>query len=211
MKDPYYSRTEVSNSDLSRLKKELYGGPEFDPTEAYKFGTLIDCMITEPNKINYFQFTCDGEQYAKEDFDVAMEMRRAFMRDDMAKRMLENSCTQKIMINQDQAFDYDVPFTLPVRCKWDLWMNRFNWGGDVKSTTATTQKQFEEAVRYFDYDRQRFFYMNIAGSKQDILIGISKINFQVFKLPIKHGDDLWKSGRDKTMELAFKYWLMFYQ
>lgn len=209
MKDPYYSRSEVSNSDLSQFKKELYGGPEFDPTEAYKFGTLIDCMITEPQQVDYFRFTCAGEQYTKEDFDQANEMRRAFMRDELARHILEKSSTQKIMINPSQAFDYEIPFTLPVRCKWDLWMDRFKWGGDVKSTTATTQKQFEEAVRYFDYDRQRFFYMNIAESKQDILIGISKVNFKVFKLPIQRGDDLWKSGRDKTMELAFKYWLMF--
>ena len=48
------------------------------------------------------------------------------------------------------------------------------WGGDIKSTSATTQEQFESAVRQFDYDRQRFFYMNIAGSEKDVLIGISK-------------------------------------
>ncbi len=88
-------------------------------------------------------------------------------------------------------------------------METYGWGGDIKSTTATTQKQFEDAVRYFDYDRQRFFYMNMAGSNQDILIGISKVNFKVFKVPIQRGSELWNSGRDKTMELAFKYWMMF--
>lgn len=209
MKDPYYSRSEVSNSDLSNLKKLLYGGPDIDPTAAYKFGSLIDMMITEPERVDYFQYTCAGEQYEKEDFEKASEMRKAFMRDEMAAGMLKHSDTQKVMIEQDQLFDYSYPFHLPVRCKWDLWMEAFGWGGDIKSTTATTQKQFEEAVRYFDYDRQRFFYMNIAGSKQDILIGISKVNFKIFKVPIRRGDELWQSGRRKTMELAFKYWLMF--
>ena len=209
MRDPYYDRSEVSNSDLSQLKKELYGGQEFDPTEAYKFGTLLDCMITEPDKVDHFHLTCDGEQHTKEDFEKAMQMCRAFMRDELSKQMFEKSTTQKIMINPTQLFDYETPFTLPVRCKWDLWMERFGWGGDIKSTVATTQKQFEEVVRYFDYDRQRYFYMNIAGSRQDILIGISKVNFKVFKIPIKRGDDLWQSGRDKANELAFKYWLMF--
>ena len=106
-------------------------------------------------------------------------------------------------------FDYDISFSLPVRCKWDLWMPSLKWGGDIKSTTATTQKQFEEAARFFDYDRQRYFYMNIAGSTQDILIGISKVNYRVFKVPIKRGDCFWKSGEEKCLCLAFKYWEMF--
>lgn len=88
-------------------------------------------------------------------------------------------------------------------------MPSMNWGGDIKSTSATTQAQFESAVRQFDYDRQRFFYMNIAGSDKDVLIGISKENFRVFKVFIKRGDELWESGRQKCMELAFKYWTMF--
>lgn len=88
-------------------------------------------------------------------------------------------------------------------------MGRVNWGGDLKSTTATTQKQFEEAVRYFDYDRQRAWYMDIAGSNQDVLIGVSKENFRVFKVPIRRDDDLYKSGFQKYNELAFKWWALF--
>ena len=48
MKDTYYDRSEVSNSDLSKLKQDLYGTFERDPTESFKFGNLIDHMITEP-------------------------------------------------------------------------------------------------------------------------------------------------------------------
>ena len=136
-------------------------------------------------------------------------MKKAFMRDEFASRILPLSDTQKVMINPCQKFDYDIPFTLPVRCKWDLWMPSMGWGGDIKSTSATTQEQFESAVRQFDYDRQRFFYMNIAGSDKDVLIGISKENFRIFKVFIKRGDELWESGRHKCMELAFKYWTMF--
>jgi len=114
-----------------------------------------------------------------------------------------------VMVTENKEFEYAVPFSLPVRCKWDLWMAGFNWGGDIKSTVATTQKQFEEACRHFDYDRQRWWYMNIAGSAQDILIGISKKNFKIFKLTIRRGDEFWKSGREKALELAFRYWQLF--
>ncbi len=205
--DNYYSRPEVSNSDLSELKKALFGGDNYDPTNAYKFGRLIDCMITEPDKVDEYQLKCDGDQYEKE---TARQMRRAFMRDELCRTMLSNSVTQKVMVNSKMNFTYEgVPFSLPVRCKWDLWMTGFNYGGDIKSTAATTQKQFEEACRHFDYDRQRWWYMNIAGSNQDILIGISKVNFQIFKVPIRRGDDFFNSGKNKAEYLAFKYWQLY--
>lgn len=206
MKDPYYSRSEVSNSDLSALKKLLYGGPDFDPTEAYKFGTLIDCMLTEPEKVDFFNYTCAGEQYTPAQFEQARQMKRAFFKDDLASRMLARADTQAIMFRDMQIEFEGFKFSLPVRCKWDIWMKIVKWGGDIKSTTATSQKQFEAAARHFDYDRQRAFYMDIAGSNQDILIAVSKVNFQVFKIPIKRGDELFTSGQNKYKELAFQYW-----
>ena len=209
LQNNYYERDEVSNSSLSELKKELYGGMEYDPSESYKFGNLIDHMLTEPDKVDYFDYTSGEDKLTEDDFKRAEEMKKAFRRDQLAIQILGLSDTQKIMINPCQRFDFDIPFNLPVRCKWDLWMPTLGWGGDIKSTTATTQKQFEDAVMHFDYDRQRFFYMNMAQSKQDILIGISKVNFKVFKVPIKQGDRIWKSGQDKCFNLAFKYWEMF--
>lgn len=209
MKDVYYDRDEVSNSDLSRLKQDLYGTFERDPADAFRFGNLIDHMITEPHKVNYFNYTCGDDALTEDDFRRAEEMKKSFFRDDMARKILSLSDTQKVMINPAQSFDHEIRFTLPVRCKWDLWMNSLGWGGDIKSTSANTREQFEDAVRFFDYDRQRFFYMNISGSSQDVLIGISKENFKVFKVTIKRGDNLWLSGRDKCLDLAFKYWEMF--
>ncbi len=76
----YYARPEVSNSDLSALKKQLYGGIDYDPTEAYKFGSLIDCMITEPEKVNYYNLTCDGEFYTEDQFKQAMDMKKSILK-----------------------------------------------------------------------------------------------------------------------------------
>jgi hypothetical protein len=209
--DPYFGRNEVSNSDLSWLK-DYWSDNKMDEVskeKAYKFGTLIDAVITEPFKVDYFKFQVDGVQYSEEDFEKAVQMKKAFMKDPLAQNLLKQSDTQKVMIT-NRTFTYDeVEFELPVRCKWDLWMDGLGWGGDLKSTTATTQKQFEEAVRYFDYDRQRAWYMNIAGSNQDVLIGVSKENFKVFKVPIRRGDELFNSGFKKYNELAFKWWALF--
>jgi hypothetical protein len=212
MQDPYYSRSEVSNSDLTALHKVLVGDVS-DPTDAYRFGSLIDAMLTEPDKVNYFDFAVDGERYKEEEFQKAGEMRKAFMRDEFARKMLEFSSPQAIMIAH-RNFEYDYDFELDVRCKWDMWMESFGWGGDIKSTTATTQKQFEAAVEYFDYDRQRAWYMDIAREKgfkadKDVLIAISKKNFKVFKVTIQRGDSLYKRGVEKYTKLAFDYWRYF--
>ena len=189
--DSYYSRKEVSNSDLSWLKKQLYPAFMPDPTEAYKFGNLIDAMLTESGRVNYLKRTCDSDQFTLEEFAHAMEMKRAFLRDDTAKMMIHNADTQKIMSTRMKLNYNGIDFELNTRCKWDIWREDLKWGGDIKSTTATTQKQFEAAVNYFDYDRQRAWYMDIAGSKQDILIAISKINYKIFIVSINRDSGLY--------------------
>lgn len=208
--DPYFGRNEVSNSDLSWLKSyNEDDSMKIAKEQAYKFGTLLDAIITEPFKVDYFKKQVDGEQYSEEDFEKALEMKKSFLKDPLANNILKQSEMQKVMII-NRCFNYDdVDFKLNVRCKWDLWMNNLSWGGDLKSTTATTQKQFEEAIRYFDYDRQRAWYMDIAKSNQDVLIGVSKVNFKVFKVPIRRDDELYKTGFRKYNELAFKWWALF--
>jgi len=211
VKDIYYGRSEVSNSDLSELKKWLYPSYGYhDPTMVYRFGNLIDCMITESYKVNYSMNTCDGILFLDADFERANIMRRSYFKDEFCRKLLEQCTPQKIMSNPNQEFETDgYKYFLPTRCKWDLWADSVKWGGDIKSTAATSQKGFEDAARHFDYDRQRYFYMNLAGSKQDVLIGISKVNFKIFKIFIKEGDDFYNSGKEKTLDLTFKYWQLF--
>ena len=82
-------------------------------------------------------------------------------------------------------------------------------GGDIKSTTATTQEQFEAAITHFDYHRQRAFYMTLSGHPRDVVIGISKKNFKVFKVFIKRGDPLFEKGMEEFRMLAYKYFTLF--
>lgn len=209
--DPYYGRPEVSNSDLSWLKK--YWQPEnivYDLEKAYRFGTLIDCMITEPEKVNYFNHTCADYVYTEEEFGRAEDMKRAFYKDPLCASMARQASCQKVSVRP--SFKIDMQgffFTLPVRCKWDLFIEEYDLSGDIKSTTATTQKQFEEVVRHFDYDRQRAWYMDIEDRGNDILIGISKVNNKIFKVPIKRGGELYLSGKAKYTDLAFRWWYLF--
>lgn len=212
-RDPYYSRSEISNSDLSNLEKFLYPPRvELDPTEAYAFGTLLDACITEPAKVDYYKFTCAGHQHTRQDFEQAEAMKKAFYRDPLCKILAENSEFQKISIDHRFEINWEgTKFRLPVRCKFDLYAKpRIKMTGDIKSTACTTEKQFIEAIRYFNYDRQASWYMDIENIDHNVIIGISKENHKVFKVAVKRGDEMYRAGKDKYSFLAFMYWTLFH-
>ena len=212
VKDAYYLRPEISNSDLSWLKR--YWEPQqyvVDLEKAFKDGTLIDMMITEPNRVNYFKRTAGDYSYTPEEFANAEEMKKAFYRDAFCSSFVKQCLLQKSTVVP--KFEITLPtgftFNLEARCRWDFYGRNTDIGGDLKSTACTTQKQFEEAVRHFDYDRSRSWYMDLSGRNNDIIIGISKVNHKIFKVPIRRGDSIYKDGLKKYQELAFRFWCLF--
>lgn len=214
MNNEYFSRSEVSNSDLTALKEIMHPRPSFGDKEAiFRFGSLVDALITEPQKVNHYSLIVDGTQYSPEEFQHATEMKKALFleatKDPFLERVLQLSDTQRCMVNKAQQFNYcDFDFTLDTRCKWDWWIPLLKFGGDLKTTFATSQKQFDEAVDFFDWDRSRAWYMDIAQSNSDFIYGISKKNFKVFKKFIRRDDTIYKRGKEKYQELAFSYWCM---
>lgn len=210
--DSYYNRPEVSNSDLTELKNLLYPRLQYgDKEKAFRFGSLVDAIITEPDRVNYYQLTVDDVQYTEDEFYQARQMREALFHesrhDAFLAKVLELAETQRYMVNKQQPFTYgDFPFTLDTRCKWDWWIPIADFGGDLKTTFASSQKQFDEAVDFFDWDRSRAWYMDIAHSDRDFIYAISKKNGLVFKKFIDRGDAIYNRGREKYEDLAFKYW-----
>lgn len=212
--DEYYRRSEVSNSDLTELKNLLHPRPQFGDREAaFRFGTLVDAVITEPERVNYYRFTVDDVQYTEDEFLIAQDMYKSLKmearRDPFLAKVLEMAETQRFMVNKQQVFEYGgFHFRLDTRCKWDWFFPLMNFGGDLKTTFATTQKQFDEAVDFFDWDRSRAWYMDIAQSDRDFIYAISKQNGRVFKKFINRGDEIYRRGREKYEELAFQWWCL---
>lgn len=210
----YYERSEVSNSDLTELKNLLYPNMQYgNKEEAFRFGTLVDAVITEPERVNYYRLTVDDVQYTEVDFLFAQEMlhslRHEARKDAFLAKVLEIADTQCCMVNKKQRFTYGgFVFTLDTRCKWDWFLYLFGFGGDLKTTFASTQKEFDEAIELFDWDRSRAWYMDIAKSDRDFIYGISKKNCNVFKKFINRGDEIYNRGREKYEELAFLYWCL---
>lgn len=210
--DTYYNRTEVSNSDLTELKNMLYPRLQYgDKEKIFAFGSLVDALVTEPARVNRFQLTVDDVKYTEDDFRLAMEMQKSLVResrrDEFLAYVLNNSDTQKFMV-REREFEYcGLSYTLPTRCKWDWWLPKIGFGGDLKTTFAVSQSQFDEAVDFFDWDRSRAWYMDIARSERDFIYAVSKKNCKVFKKFIERGDRIYSRGREKYDELAFKYYL----
>ena len=210
--DTYYSRSEVSNSDLTELTNILHPRMQFgDKEAAFRSGSLVDAIITEPARVDYYRLTVDDEQYTEDEFRHAQEMQKALRmearRDEFLFKVLGYAETQRFMVNTQQQFTYcGFPFSLGTRCKWDWWLGLF--GGDLKTTFASTQQQFEEAIDFVDWDRSRAWYMDIAGSNRDFIYAISKKNCKVFKKFINRDDKVYNRGREKYEELAFQYWCL---
>lgn len=213
--DTYYQRPEVSNSDLTALKNLLHPVPMQPGVKeaAFRFGSLVDAIITEPDRVNYYKLTVDNVKYTDDEFRHAREMYRSLRmtarHDPFLAKVLEEADTQRFMVNKQQEFAYaGFNFTLDTRCKWDWWLPAYNFGGDLKTCAASTQKEFDEAVDFFDWDRSRAWYMDIAHSDCDFIYAISKRNCNVFTTRIRRDGPVYLRGREKYQELAFQYWCL---
>ena len=212
--DSYYNRREVSNSDLTELKNLLHPRQQFgDKEAAFRFGTLVDAIITEPERANHYTLTVDDVQYTDEEWMLAMEMQRSLRlearKDAFLAHVLDKAETQRFMVRQAHQFCYGgFRFAFDTRCKWDWFLPEIHFGGDLKTTFASSQAEFDEAVDFFDWDRSRAWYMDIAESNRDFIYAISKKNCQVFKKFINRDDDIYRRGRYKYEELAFQWWCL---
>lgn len=48
-----------------------------DKEAAFRFGSLVDAIITEPARVDYYRLTVDDEQYTEDEFRHAQEMQKA--------------------------------------------------------------------------------------------------------------------------------------
>ncbi|MBP5560207.1 MAG: hypothetical protein J6X70_00175, partial [Muribaculaceae bacterium] len=127
----YFERCEVSNSDLTALKELLHPRPQFGDREAaFRFGSLVDAIITEPDRVNYYRYTVDDVQYNEDEFRHAQEMYRSLRRealgDAFLAKVLEIADTQRCMVNQGQQLESGgFPFTLDTRCRGAWFLDLF--------------------------------------------------------------------------------------
>lgn len=212
--DSYYGRPECSNSDLSMLNKYWQSFQiSYDIDRVQNFGTLLDCMITEPGRVDYFRLTCAGIQHTQEEFMLAEAMKKSFFGDEFCRLLHANSDLQRITVSDHFEIEYmGFKFWLPFRMKADFNAVRLlKMIADLKTTAATSLKAFRKMVREFQYHRQAAVYMDLEGVDKFLLIGVSKIApYSIFQVAIERGDELYTEGKELYSELAFKYHNLFH-
>lgn len=200
----YFSHPYVNNSGLSKFK----GGDHWaNKQKAFAFGSLVHAAILQFDRLNIIRATLDGEAIDPIDVKRGMNMRRAFFDNDKCRDLFKTCRTEVAMYNKNTRFEFHgTKFAIDTKRKYDLWNDVGTFGGDIKTTNAETHEQFLNAIDEYDYDRGRVFYAAGSGAKMDIIIGISKINFNIFLVPMNKGCKLWTRGEEKLAELAYRYW-----
>lgn len=201
----YFAHPYLNNSTLSKLKSREDSGPWLQ--KYYAFGTLTHAAILQPFRLNLIKNTLDGNSIEQEAITRVLLMKASFFKDPFCKNIHESCSKEVAMLNPNTQFEFNGKrFSIDTKRKYDLFSYSLGYGGDVKATKATTQAEFEKVVDELDYDRGRVFYAKGSGATRDVIIGISKVNYKIFKVLMQVGCRHWKRGEEKLNALAYKYW-----
>ena len=175
----------LHNSTLTKFEMALSG--RFFPDsvrEAFKLGSLVDKMITEPEKMTQ-------EDYNSNYIEKAKSMLRNY----------KHPLIEGLEIAEGQAIFTDKIFGFDFCFKYDQLLGKM--GFDIKTTACKTEKSFISSLYALNYDRQRFIYT--GNTKVFTFIGISKEKVkgkhQIFTFVSKKGDDFYVSGMKKTYNI----------
>jgi hypothetical protein len=196
----YFDHPGLSNSKLNFLRAELSGSDARDLTEAYRRGTLLDVLITDPKQLDTYQRTIGKYHYTEEEIREGLKMRKAFFDDPFCRQLHAES------LLQEEVYD-DVEFgdvVVGCKCKCDGRHKYGRWPWDLKRTSSSTQDQFEIAFDVYNYDQQGYFYSTVCQSDKMVFIAVNPKG-KVFKIFIRRDDARWESGRSKVEEMVFKY------
>lgn len=212
----YYKQTQfVSNSEIGKFMNWLQGKYGISYASA-SFGNLLDALMTEEELVSHENRTvcmADGvyAEFSEEDFSRAMLMRETAYKDPTISLIMKNMDFQyEKYIDCFEIEHSGRTFSLPFRIKMDGNARRIRTGMDLKSTIATTQKQFEESILHFNYDRQSSVYMDVEELDRFWFVGVGKKPLKngthpVFKKAVKRGDEFYQAGRAK-----YQYWCDLY-
>lgn len=211
----YYSRPEVSNSDLTALARLYNALPDnrAELEDIFNFGSLVDAMLSEEEKVDFHRGTLreDGGriiQYEADIFEQAYNLARHSRKDPVIGAILKQMVGQYIFIRR-LAFEYEgEELEIRARCKFDAYGKSLSMGADYKTTSCANRKQFREAISFFHWDRQGAFYMDLARIDRHWIIGISKKTGEIFKHAIQRGDPVYLEGKAKYSLWAYRWKLL---
>lgn len=195
--EEYFALPHASNSGIKAAYDLFVGGKEqYDPTVAFAQGSAFDAIMTEMQELKQ-----DGI-----DMQNILRMRKSTLNDDIYKKIFAGQSNQLVLTNSLAVQHDGIDIIIPAKCKYDLFNKKFQLGGDLKSTVATSYSSFHAAAKHFEYNRQAAWYMDIAQINRFIIIGVSKKNHRVFHINITRDSDAYIEGKELYSKYAMAWW-----
>ncbi len=161
----YRQLPRVANSDLTELKNQLLGISPKPFTQAQTFGTRFhDFLLLDAN----------GDP--KPNGPGVAPLNRML---DVVRANSFFSRIRATAISETAQFWDDEQTALPCKARLDLWLPDEGLIVDIKTTSARSQRDFEQTCYCYEYDRQAAWYLDgcrQAGASADrfALLGIQK-------------------------------------
>ena len=151
----------TSHSSLEVIKKYLLGYPQFQGEEYFlKFGSALHEVFLQGIRNHYYKML------NKED--------RATV-DAMVKKLNAHPIVVLLMTNSTREEKFSVKLNrVLTTCILDAKQPALRRGFDLKTTNATSQRDFEDKIKSLGYVRQALTYKLAAKLKFFYFVGITK-------------------------------------
>lgn len=198
----YFDLPYCSNSGLKEAARFFKEG-DMSPIESsgFAFGSVFDALMTDITEL-------DSSELSNSERISIINMRSAIIGNPIYSALFTGKDTETQVVWVDKELDVMIdgmPMQIPAKCKYDLWNNRLDFGADLKSTVAKTERSFKKAAKFFKYHMQAAWYMDISKTDRFVIFGISKENYKVFIININRGSEAYEAGR-KAYEEYLPYW-----
>jgi hypothetical protein len=185
----------ISNSQLTRFMHELKGETVKYPARALTFGGAYHENVLEPGKFNLEEWNLRPSEQK-----MLTEMVFSLIQNQEAFNLYHRSKKEVAKTWIDKATG--------LKCKGgiDLDISKTDLG-DIKTTSARTEKEFVDSLERYDYDRQAAFYLSgVKHARRFWFIGVQKRKpYDVFVISYYCNSKFIRKGRKKVDFLMRKY------
>lgn len=184
----YRTLNRYANSDLSEFRNLIFDHTVKPSGKAQQFGQLFHAWLLEdaaPTDVTPTQF------------NQLRQMREAVLRNKFTCSVLESALTEHV-----QLWD-DAQTGLPCKAQTDVWVPESRLLVDLKTTRATTYREFLQSCEQYSYDRQAAYYLDgTPDATRFVFLGVQKkAPFAVFYFEASACRGCVEGGRKKYQRL----------
>lgn len=196
----YFQHDFVSNSDLKEIMRRHNGKEQPDNLqEIFDAGTLNHQALLESHKAKKWLSETVLSKLGADDhlrkYNLAFEMAHTVLRDDLCRKVLMSADFRR----EHEWYRRNIFGLEGARCKTDGDSKLHSLIFEYKGLSITSDRQFDDAIVNFDYDQSAYFYLNVVGFDNYLIVGVSKKQpDRLFKRLITRDHKFYHTGADKV-------------